>query len=176
MSALREAQAVENLADLLYGFLPGSGNARTAFPLAAEQAGVAEFWLGGSKRPAIVHLLSCTLEHRRHRFTALILAIVRQSMTWRRGKGNPLTRPEIERLNSLLLGLSFKVPELLDRGFLESFGAAPTTTGQTRAAVLSEPVAKDLADRIVSLTSLAPQERGIKFEGFLKDLPERRGR
>jgi hypothetical protein len=30
MSSFREAQAVEGLADLLYDFLPGSGNNRTA--------------------------------------------------------------------------------------------------------------------------------------------------
>lgn len=82
-----EAQAIEDLADLLYDFLPGSGNGRTAFPLAAAQAGVGDFWVPGSKRPAVVQLLGATLEHRRHLFTKLILAIVRQAMTYRRGKG-----------------------------------------------------------------------------------------
>jgi hypothetical protein len=48
-----EAQAVEDLADLLFNFLPGSGNSRTAFPLAADTASVAEFWVGDSKRPAM---------------------------------------------------------------------------------------------------------------------------
>jgi hypothetical protein len=99
---LREAQSVEDLADLLYEFLPGSGNSKTAFPLAAAEAGVGDLWVAGSKRPAIVQLLGATLERRRHRFTALMLAIVWQSMTWRRGKGNPLTRSEIDRLNALL--------------------------------------------------------------------------
>jgi hypothetical protein len=51
-----EAQTVEDLADLLYEFLPGSGNNKTAFPLAAAQADVAEFWVIGSKRPALVPL------------------------------------------------------------------------------------------------------------------------
>lgn len=37
MLSFREAQAVEDLADILYDFLPGSGNNRTAFPLAAAQ-------------------------------------------------------------------------------------------------------------------------------------------
>jgi hypothetical protein len=90
MLSMAEAQAVENIADLLY-----------------------EFWLGGSKRPAIVQLLKATLEHRRHRFTSLILEIVQQSMTWRRGKGNPLTRGEIDRLNTLLPGVSFRIPDLM---------------------------------------------------------------
>src|ERR1700681_3663822 len=104
MVNLREAQTIEDLADLLYEFLPGSGNVKTAFPLAAEQAGVGECWTGGSKRPALVQLLSTTLAHRRDRFVPLILAIVKQAMTWRRGKGNPLTRAEIDRLNVLLPG------------------------------------------------------------------------
>ena len=67
MLSLAEAQAVENIADLLYDFLPGSGNSKTAFPLAAAHAGVGEFWTGGSKRPAIVELLKLTLERRRNR-------------------------------------------------------------------------------------------------------------
>ena len=102
MLSFREAQTVEDLADLFYDFLPGSGNNKTAFPLAAAQAGVAELWVPGSKRPAIVQLLTSTLEHRRSYFTKLIVAIVRQAMTYRRGKGNPLTRAEIDRLNILL--------------------------------------------------------------------------
>ena len=122
MLSLAEAQAVENIADLLYDFLPGSGNNKTAFPLAAAQAGVGEFWTGGSKRPAIVELLKLTLERRRSRFTALIIAIVHQSMTWRRGKGNPLTRDEIDRLNAALPSVAFKIPDLLDPAFLKSFG------------------------------------------------------
>ena len=65
MLSFREAHTVEDLADLLYDFLPGSGNNRTAFPLAAAQAGVGEFWIPRSKRRAIVQLLSGTLECRR---------------------------------------------------------------------------------------------------------------
>jgi hypothetical protein len=38
MLPLAEAQAVENIADLLYEFLPGSGNNKTAFPLAAAHS------------------------------------------------------------------------------------------------------------------------------------------
>jgi hypothetical protein len=72
---LQEAQSGEELADLFYEFLPGSGNSKTAFPLAAAEAGVGEFGVVGSKRPAIVQLLGAALERRRHRFTALVLAI-----------------------------------------------------------------------------------------------------
>ena len=103
---LAEEQCVEDLADLLYNFLPGSGNSRTAFPLAAAKVQCEDFWVSGSKRPAIVQLLSSTLDQRRHKFSPLMLSIVRQSMTWRRGKEKPLTRAEVSELNVLLLRLS----------------------------------------------------------------------
>jgi restriction endonuclease len=168
--SLAEAQAVENIADLLYNFLPGSGNNKTAFPLAAAQAGVGEFWTAGSKRPAIVELLKRTLEYRRHRFTALIIAIVQQSMTWRRGRGNPLTRDEIDRLNAALPGVSFRIPELLDPAFLKSFGEAPKPARTTTEVTLSEASAQTLIGRLMEITSLCPQERGLRFEGFLSDM------
>ena len=48
MLSLAEAQAVENIADLLYDFLPGSGNNKTVFPLAAAQAGSASSGRAGA--------------------------------------------------------------------------------------------------------------------------------
>ena len=44
---LVEEQCIEDLADLLYNFLPGSGNSRTAFPLAAAQVQSDDLWIGG---------------------------------------------------------------------------------------------------------------------------------
>lgn len=172
MPTFREAQTIEDLADLLYDFLPGSGNSRTAFPIAAAQAGVAEFWVAGSKRPALVQLLSATLDHRRSDFTKLIVAIVRQAMTYRRGKGNPLTRAEIDRLNSLLPGVQFKIPELLDRDFLDSFAPAKPEPAAATSAVLSAERGQALAARLVEISQLDPQQRGLRFEGFLGELFE----
>ena len=174
MPTFREAQAVEDLADLLYDFLPGSGNSRTAFPLAAAQAGVEDFWAPGSKRPAIVQLLGATLDHRRSHFTKLILVIVRQAMTYRRGKGNPLTRAEIDRLNGLLPGVQFRIPELLDRAFLDSFAPSkpePATTTAS-ATTLSAERAQALAAQLIEISQLDPQQRGLRFEGFLGELFE----
>lgn len=171
MLSFREAQTVEDLADLLYEFLPGSGNSRTAFPLAAAQAGVGDLWVPGSKRPAIVQLLTVTLEQRRSCFTKLIVAIVRQAMTYRRGKRNPLTRAEIDRLNNLLPGVQFKIPELLDGGFLSSFGSATAEEVAPQAsATLSAAKAQELATLLVEITKLDPQARGLRFEGFLNEL------
>ncbi len=170
MLSLCEAQAVEDLADLLYDFLPGSGNNRTAFPIAAAQAGVGDLWVPGSKRPAIVQLLAATLEHRRHLFTKLVVAIVRQAMTYRRGKGNPLRRDEVERLNALLPNVSFKVPELLDRGFLESLAAPAAAATPAASSKLSADRAQALAALLIEISKLGPQERGLRFEGFLNEL------
>lgn len=176
MLTFREAQVVEDLASLLYDFLPGSGNERTAFPLAAAQAGVGEFWVPGSKRAAIVQLLGSTLEHRRQLFTKLILAIVRQAMTYRRGKGNPLTRGEIDRLNALLPGVSFKIPELLDRPFLESLASTPEAApAQQTPRALSAERAHKLTARLIEVSQLEPQQRGLQFEGFLNELFEAHG-
>ncbi len=171
MLSFREAQTVEDLADLLYDVLPGSGNSRTAFPLAAAQAGVGDLWVPGSKRPAIVQLLTATLEQGRSSFAELIVAIVRQAMTYRRGKGNPLTRAEIDRLNSLLPGVEFRIPELLDPGFLSSFrrGNAEEAAPQSTAA-LSAAKAQELAALLIEITKLNPQARGLRFEGFLNEL------
>ena len=171
----RELQTVEDLADLLYEFLPGSGNSKTAFPLAAQQADVAEFWHGGSKRPALVSLLSETLEHRRGKFTALVTAIVRQSMTWRRGKGNPLTREELDRLNILLPGVSFKIPELLEKEFLKSL-ERKGRDGKRENRNISEDNSPDpkvlskLNSQLLDLRNFEPHKRGFQFERFLTDL------
>lgn len=171
MLSCREAQTAEDLADLFYDFLPGSGNNKTALPLAAAQAGVGDLWVPGSKRPAIVQLLTSTLEHRRSYFTKLVIAIVRQAMTYRRGKGNPLTRAEIDRLNSLLPGVEFKIPELLDPGFLNSFDPPKTEATPPQAAVaLSAAKAQELATLLIEIAKLDPQTRGLRFEGFLNDL------
>jgi Restriction endonuclease len=172
MLSFREAQAVEDLADLLYDFLPGSGNNRTAFPLAAAQAGVGQFWIPGSKRPAIVQLLSGTLEYRRSNFTKLIMAIVRQAMTYRRGKGNPLTRAEIDRLNSLLPGVQFKIPELFEPVSLNSFERGKAEPVAAPGPLLSAERAEELAAGLIEISQLDPQQRGRRFEGFLGEVFE----
>ena len=51
MLSFHEVQALEDLADLLYNFFPGSGNNRTGFPLAAAQAGVGDLWSLAAKGP-----------------------------------------------------------------------------------------------------------------------------
>lgn len=82
MPTFGETQTIEELADLLYDFLPGSVHSRTVFPIAAAQVGVPKFWVPGSKRPALVRLLSTMLDQRRSNFPKPIMAIVRQAITY----------------------------------------------------------------------------------------------
>jgi hypothetical protein len=100
----------------------------------------------------------------------LIIAIVHQSMTWRRGKGNPLARDEIDRLNAALPGVSFRIPELLDPAFLKSFGEPPKPARATTEPILSEASAQTLIARLIEISHLNPQERGLRFEDFLSDV------
>jgi hypothetical protein len=171
---LKESQAISALARHLYDFLPGSGNTRTAFPLAAEKAGVVEYWEPGSKLPALSQLLAKTLEDRRSRFTELVLEIVRQSMTYRQGKGNPLQRQDIIRLNELLLLVSFKIPELNDAAFLDTMPSAikerPVEQAVPDPIRLKAETALRLTSELVELTNLEPHRRGFAFEKFLSEL------
>ena len=168
MTSLVEAQVLNELAGHLYNFLPGSGNNNFSFPIAATKAGVAEFWVAGSKRPAILHLLEGTLKARRHRFCPLILAVVKHSMPWRAGKGEPLTISEIDDLNALLRRLEFKIPELHESAFREGLAGTPKTAPAPKPK--SDPAAMDaLARDLIAISGLEPTPRGFAFEKFLSE-------
>ena len=171
MNPFQQRQIVEDLADILYDFLPGSGNSRTAFPLAAHRVGLAGAWIGGSKRPAIVRLLADTLQDSRHLFRPLIVEIVKQAITWRQGKNNPLTREELTRLNRLLSNLSLPIPDLQDTSFLNSLTSASATRADPAPAmVLPEALATELASDHLALSTTDPHARGYAFERFLTKL------
>ncbi len=170
---LKETSTVAALAQLLYEFLPGSGNNSTAFPLAAQKVGVGDFWNPGSKLPAVTRLLTLTLEQRRNLFCALILEIVKQAMTWR-GRRDPLKRAEIEQLNTLLPGVGFKIKELQDPAFLATLAGAPETApGSAHPAVsptFDRTKLANLTAQLLDLAALQPQARGYAFERFLHAL------
>jgi Restriction endonuclease len=122
--SLKETRAVSGLVEVLYGFLPGSGHAiwkgHVNFGTVASKVGLANFWPGGSKKPAINTLLSQTLEHRRSLFQPLILEIVRSAIGYREKQSNPITVAEIDALNGHILEIGFKFPDLWDKGFRDS--------------------------------------------------------
>jgi restriction endonuclease Mrr len=174
---LSEGVAVSSIAKHLYDFLPASGNSITSFPLAAAEAGIAQAWpdFKPSKLPGVTQMLAWTLEHRRDRFTALIVAVVKQSIKYRSNKPNPLTRSEIETLNRLLLLVQFKIPELHDEILLRALAESANTTSAHAtgpATKVSEAKCTELGRKLLDLSALAPQPRGYAFERFLVDVFE----
>lgn len=117
--SLKQSKHITELASLLYDFLPGSGAIYT-FANAAEYAGVKDYWIGGSKLPAIQNLLEKTFSEMKESFKPLILNIVKEGLKYRNKKGSPLTRQEIEKLNSILDNLRIEIPELNEKEFLNS--------------------------------------------------------
>ena len=171
---IRESQLASELAEALYDFLPGTPHPRASadlsFPGAAHAAHLSTPWLGGSKRPALTALLSGTLERERHRFCDLITEIVRRAMVYRANK-NPLTREEMKRVNELLLGPQFKIPELNAPTFLNALPTRapvePTPPSSAEPAVVSrESLVRDLT----ALEAMEPKPRGTAFERFLATL------
>lgn len=173
--SLSESQAVNEIAELLYSFLPGEphpyADPTISFRGVAQELGLSHLWRGGSKQPAIVRLLEDTLEAHRTLFCDLILTIVRRGLIYRRNKNASVTRDEIRKLNDPLKRIQFKIPQLWDPTFLDSLPAsspaAPTPEGTVDRVTL-----KRLEQELVQLKDLAPFTRGFAFERFLQELFE----
>lgn len=178
---LQRTQAIANLAEHLYGYLPGSAPpyAKTfTFAHAARQNGVGQFWVSGSKLPALTQLLEGVLSEYPQRFCPLILTIVREGIKYRKRKGNPLTTEDIDLLNERLLEVGFKIPELHDPAFLRSL---PKRAPEAPSSTLRPPDAEDprkkalaqMRERFYSLrTTKGDQERGYELEQLLNELFE----
>ena len=176
--SLAETQIIAELAEHLYDYLPGTAHpfsrVQTSFETISAQMGLADFWPGGSKLPAITALLERTLEHQRGRFCDLILTVVREAIKYRTKKGQPLTRDEIETLNQLVLKVGFKTPELWDPSFLASLPSSQRTGKEEQKSEKQRaPSAERLAElqqAFLGLEKLTPQQRGFAFERFLNEL------
>lgn len=176
-----EQLALDQLARHLYRFLPASGNSATSFPLAAAAARVGDGWPEGkaSKLPAVLHLLTWTYSRRRDRFGDLMIAIVRQSLTYRSNKSDPLTREEVEQLNRLLVPLGLRVSELRDVDFLNALHRSLETqkealparsTDASDTTVISEAKYTELTKTLLEISALSPIPRGFAFERFLVEV------
>jgi hypothetical protein len=169
--SLAETQAVTKLADVLYSFLPSTphpyGNKLLSFPGVAAEVGIGQHWIGGSKHPAIVRLLNAALERERGRFCPLIIAIVRSGMVYR--KDNPITREEIDEINSIIARLGNKIPDLHAPTFLNSLPRV-SARGHSSKSTADEKVLGDIKQKFVTLQSMEPARRGYAFEGFLSEL------
>lgn len=133
---LKESRAVADLAELLYDFLPGSGDpnwkGHVSFKTVAEKVGVGNFWQAGSKIPMITALLERTLEHRRDRFEPLVVELVRAAITYRQKKGNPIVPATIDKLNGLILEVGFKFPALWDPEFKKALASNSSERARER--------------------------------------------
>jgi hypothetical protein len=171
--SLKETQAISEISDLLYSFLPGSPHPYAApaisFPGVANRLGLSKYWIGGSKKPAIIQLLQATLDYRKDQFCNLIVEIVRMGIAYRSNKGEPVTRNEIVQLNQLITMVNFKIPELWDPSFLDSLPSINRTEKKEQKETSSEVIGKLKSD-LIRLTSLKPQDRGFAFEKFLKEV------
>lgn len=175
---LLQTQAVDELVLLLVDWLPGSSPWGTyTFADAAADNHVPDFWPGGSKKRALTELLQRTYAARRDRFCPLVLTIVQRGTSYRRQKGSPIQRVEVEQLNAIVARLSFKIPELWDRTFLDSLPApVPEHPPEPEAA---HPVARRdpqsampaLYNRFMALHSEPDRAMaGREFEPLLDEL------
>jgi restriction endonuclease len=140
--SLKETRAVDELAEFLCSWLPGSGSRQwkghVSFRSVAKKIGVDDFWQEGSKLPMLRTLLGRTLEARRALFEPLILEIVREGIIYRRKGGNATTADEIDTLNGLLLEIGFKFPDLWDAAFQQSLRVDVTRTARAKVDILKE--------------------------------------
>jgi len=177
---LTETQAVAEMAAFLYSFLPGKphpyADQAMSFPGVAARSGLGAFWPGGSKQPALLHLLERTLDQRRDQFCGLIVGIVQEAIKYRGKKGDPVSREDIEKLNRLIVRVGFKIPELWDHQFLASLPSVAAEPGEEPPAGSQAPAEpstarlEELRAAFLGLNSLSPQERGFYFERFLRDV------
>ena len=175
----QETQVVAKMAADLYDFLPGTSHPmsriKTDFGTVAQSVGLGDFWLGGSKQPAIEALLEATLLRRRDKFCSLLVNIVQQGLKYRTRNGKPITQEEMGRLNGLIEKIGFKIPELVDPNFITSLPQetpSPTENkNKTKAsAVIVPEKLSELKTRFIQISQMKPQERGYALEKFLHDL------
>jgi hypothetical protein len=174
--SLIETSAIADLSSVLYNFLPGSGAPYTWKHVAAEN-GVGPYWREGiSKGPAITSLLESTLEFQRAHFCGVVVSAVRGGLRYRLAKKTPLTREEIDETNSILLRLSFKIPELHEPEFLSRLTRstpnppAPSKVAEKAVSTPIGPNIKKYRERFMALVSERDsQKRGYQFEQFLNE-------
>ncbi len=176
---LQEIQAITELAEALYSFIPASAypysKPKVDFGTVANDGGLGNLWPGGSKRPAIQTLLEDTLRTRRDRFCSLMIRITKEGLKYRNNKGIPITQEEMNRINQLIVGVGFKIPELVDPNFISSLPKAkPNPTKEKKEEVVSSKISpekiENIRQRLLQMEKLKPQERGYAFEKFLHDL------
>lgn len=171
--SLQEIQILQEIAQLLYNFLPGTphpfADQSISFSGIASELGLGDFWLGGSKLPSITHLLKNTFEKRKELFPTIILETVRRGIIYRGSKGKPITRREIEVLNQLLLKLKCRIPEVYDRNFLNTL-SLEGESDKFEEEKINDKTREELKVELMKIEKLSPSQKGFAFERFLTKL------
>lgn len=172
MRTLAETQALSGLAKQLYEFLPGSNHpyGKTfTFADAAAEIGLPGAWQGGSKLPAIQHLVEVAFDSARLR--ALLIVVLREGIKYRDRGTNPVSREEVVVLSLTVLTLGLRIPELSDRGLVTSLPSRSAGPGGTRPQGLL-PVILDGVKIAYERVKNNPdaQARGYDFQDFLQIL------
>jgi hypothetical protein len=169
-----ESQAITELAEILYDFLPGKphpfADQSISFPGIASKLGLSQFWRSGSKKPAIAQLLRYTLERNRGKFCDLILEIVQTGMVYRSSKNNPVSVEDIRLINSVIERVGFKIPELWDPEFLDMLPRSKPSDDAETSQNEAEPDLGALKKQLFELGGLDAHSRGYAFERFLNQL------
>ncbi len=170
--SLKEGQAVTELAERLYPFLPGKAHPYAdqtlSFPGVAAKLGIGKYWPSGSKLPALTSLLTATLDAERGRFCPLVVSIVQHGMIYRKKK-DPITRDEIEQLNATIARVGYKIPELHDPDFLAALPRAGAKLPSNAEKPDTQAI-EALRQQVIEITDLEPVKRGFAFEDVLKCL------
>jgi hypothetical protein len=170
LRTLAETRYLSDLAKALYPWLPGSnhphGRAYT-FADAASEVGLPTAWQGGSKLPALQHLLDVAFD--RAELRSLVLAVFREGIKYRDRGSDPVSREDVTSLSSITRALGLGLPELEDPSLLASLpartkGAAPSRTVESRPVVLDG--VKVAYEKVKSNPDA--QARGYEFQDFLQ--------
>ncbi|MBZ5599168.1 MAG: restriction endonuclease [Acidobacteriia bacterium] len=190
VTSLKKAEAISNVAHLLYDFLPGSGRpewkSHVSFRSIAQRLGLGHYWQEGSKEPAISHLLRLTLDREPLSFEKLILEVVGAGIPYCRKNGKPIRSTHIKTLNGYLLELGFKFPALWDKEFWSSLDGDSSKRAQhiveaelrseeleAASVVAQERKREELRDVFYALSTDDNRQRaGLKLERVLNELFE----
>ena len=162
---LSKGKYMADLANSLYSWLPGSsspfGKIYTFGDIAREYGLI---WNEGSKLPALQNLLEQA--ESKSILPKVVLTVAVNGLKYRSKKNEPITMHEVETLNSIMMKLGYKIPELNDEKFLSSLSNSDLTKIQVDRVKLMELYTKYFQMK----KNPDSQSRGYEFQSFLGDL------
>jgi hypothetical protein len=167
---IAQTRHLSDLAKAMYQWLPGKshpyGKAYT-FADAASEVGLASAWQGGSKLPALQHLVETAYD--RAQLRSLVLAIFREGIKYRDRGSEPICREDARALCALTGALGIRLLELEDPSLLANLPARKPTSVSLNSTQ-SRPVVLDRIKLAYEKVKTNPdaQARGYDFQDFLQ--------